>query len=103
VDISRDLTLKWAEVAAASAMLIGGYESGSWRRAGRRLRLAAVMSSGSLRACLMAAPPLNIADDTLPDLDGEAAAPPAASGVTGAAGRLSVPLTASSTLVNTSL
>jgi hypothetical protein len=66
------------------------------------LRLAAVMSSGSLRACLTAAPPLNIADDTIPDLAVEAAAPPAASGVIEAADALPAPLTASSTLVNTS-
>ena len=55
-----------------------------------------------MRACLTAAPPLNSADDTIPDLASEAAVLPAAPDMTRAAGALQAPLTASSTLVNTS-
>jgi hypothetical protein len=66
-----------------------------------RLRLAALISPVSVRACLTAASPLNSADDTIPDLASEAAAP-AGPDMTRAAGALAASLTASSALVNTS-
>ena len=55
-----------------------------------------------MRATLMAAPPLNSADGTIPDLASGAAAPAAAPDVTRAAAALPAPPAASSTLVNTS-
>ena len=55
-----------------------------------------------MRACLMAAPPMNSADDMIPGPASEAAAPPAAPDITRAAGALPAPLAASSTLANTS-
>ena len=64
--------------------------------------LAAVISPVSMRATLMAVPPLNSADGTIPDLASESAAPRAAPDITRAAGALAAPLTASSMLVNTS-
>ena len=59
------------------------------------------MSPGSLLAKLIAAPPLYRADDTIPELGGEAVAPPAAPDMTRAAGAFPAPVTASPTLANT--